>query len=96
MKPNLKLPAELVNFSPQATKGKDLDDLNINSPPSTVRKSPMNRTPVKESINPIQSQIEKVKQATSNNFVSTLEESKENINTDVYEEAVLITERVQI
>ena len=54
MKPDLKLPAELTNFSPQATKGKDLDDLNMTSPPSTVRKSPMNKTPVKESVNPIQ------------------------------------------
>ena len=94
MKPDLKLPAELTNFSPQATKGKDLDDLNMNSPPSTVRKSPMNKTPVKENVNPIRAQVESFKKATSNNFVSTLEESKENINTDVYEEAILITERV--
>ena len=93
MKPDVKLPVELINANPFVSNGTDKDEPRVNSVPSTVRKSPKNNSPLKDPFSPTG---ELLKKATSNNLVSTLEDSKEKINPEVHEEAALITERVKI
>ena len=92
MKPELRLPIGMLNAVPVEANQTTPDDAQMQSPPSTIRKSGNNKSP-----SPAKPRMVPMKKAISNNLVSTLEDQKEPINTDVFEEAQqLITERVRV